>query len=83
MGKHLTPTQKRLMLEAVEKRHVFVTTVRIRRHQLEPQCRVNQYEADQLKALEAMGKLKIIREIVRGLHTTIVATLPGHAAALS
>ena len=73
MGKHLTPTQKRIMDEALAKSQIFVTTVRIRGHRLEHRCRVNQYEADQIKVLEDMGKLKIIRRIERGLQTTIVA----------
>lgn len=78
MGQHLTPTQKRLLKTALEKRKVFVRVIR----PLGAEA-INQYEADQLSALEDMGKLKIIRHYQRGREQTIVAALPSHAGALS
>lgn len=72
MAKHLTPTQKRLMEELTKNQKLFVRTFRVGPHKVE---RLNQYEADQVKVLENMGKLKIIRHINHGPETTIIAAL--------
>lgn len=61
MGKHLTPTQKRLIESARVDGVVEVRTIRIKDHGQEPGRMMNQYELIQLNELEKRGKLKILR----------------------
>ena len=62
MGKHLTPTQKRILDRADKDGVVNVRTVRVQKHGAEAGHAMNQYEVAQLQELEDLGRVAIIRE---------------------
>ena len=61
MGKHLTPTQRRLVETAEKDGVVEVRTIRIKDHGKDPGRMMNQYEIIQLNELDNRGRLKILR----------------------